>query len=61
MGFLPIGFLKKTSGGLGNMFNQLLAVFLSLLFAGMHQLKDEGLQEKNRRYIGKRVIAHDVL
>jgi len=46
LGFFPIGFFKKASGSLGDVFNQLLAVLLSLLFAGMHQLKDEGLQKK---------------
>jgi len=48
-GFLPDKFLQKTPGSLGDMFDQLLTVFLSLLFAGVHQLKDEGLQKKDRR------------
>jgi hypothetical protein len=31
------------------------------LFAGMYQLKDEGLQKKNRCHIGKRVIVHGLI
>ena len=46
--FIPVGFLKNQPAvRTGCVFNQLLAVLLSLLFAGMYELQDKGLQEKS--------------
>jgi hypothetical protein len=41
------------------MFDQLLTVLLALLLASVHQLQDEGLQEKDWGYIGKGWADHE--
>ena len=57
-GFGPKCLLEEAAGALGDTLDQLFAIAGFTLGAQVHEFEDKGLQEADRRQLGKAVIVH---